>query len=133
MCSTRTVVCCLLLVSVSLQLQSAWAVSPWTTQHVRFQSVTTATSLIHSVEKYFKVSLLFTAVRYIVVYLMQDGLQSIGEKSICDHIQSLLVPLRSSGKIRLSGPPTLDKSLLTDIKFWVPASIQQKQCKISSI
>ena len=62
---------------------------------------------------------------------LQEGLKSLQGKSVCEHLQTVLPPLRSGGKIHFStsGPPTPDNSLLNNADFWGSASLQHSQCK----
>ena len=66
----------------------------------------------------------------IVLYCLykQNGLNSLQEKSVCDHLQTVLGPLASNGELHLStsGPPQVDKSLLNaNQDFWGTASVQR--------
>ena len=50
------------------------------------------------------------------------------ERSVCEHLQTVLSPLASSGKLDLStsGPSTTGKSLLNaNLDFWGTALAQQ--------
>ena len=53
------------------------------------------------------------------------------EKSICDHLQTLLTSLGNAGKLTLStsGPPQPDQSLFNNPEFWKVASVQHASGK----
>ena len=61
--------------------------------------------------------------------MVQNGLESLKGKSVCDHLEVVLSQLYTGrmAKFTSSASPTPDKSLLNTAQFWGPTSLQGKE------